>query len=125
MSMRKIFATSRQVLVDRDRFAHLKSLEFRHLGYLRAAEAMGLKAIEHRRLYQAARTGPGLEASYQLGWLDCLSTYNELALKMVQQVLDSHPGHDSDTAGPILKGQLCLHRVQGCMCLVIASEETT
>ena len=125
MSMRKIFATSRQVLVDRDRLARLNSLEFRHLGYLRAAEAMGLKQLKHQRLYQDAKTRPGLsEASYQLGWLDCLHTYNELALKMVQQVLDAYPDHDSDTTGPIRKGQLCLHKVQGCMCLVVASEET-
>jgi len=123
MSLRNEQVSSSQMVVSRKRYAELQSMEFRHLGYLRAAEYMGLLQRRHAKLYRDKK-GPDVQASeltYHLGFLDALKMMGEVQLRMVQQTLDAHPGHDT-TPGPFRKGQLCLVNRQGCYCLVVARE---
>jgi hypothetical protein len=106
-----------QMVVDRKRYAELQSMEFRHLGYLRAAEYMGRLKLNRAKL---VREGT-LDKTYHLGYMDALTTMAEVQLRMIQQTLDMHPGHDT-TPGPFRKGQLCLVNQVGCYCLVVARE---
>jgi len=82
---------------------------------------MGLEQQRHAKLMREAQ-GVTTEAIYHLGYLDAIKTMSEVQLRMIQQTLDAHPGHDT-TPGPFRKGQLCLVNQQGCYCLVIAREE--
>jgi hypothetical protein len=116
---RKEYVESNQMVVDRKRYAELQSMEFRHLGYLRAAEYMGLMQQRHAKLY---RNPENREKLYHLGALDMIKTMAEVQLRMVQQTLDAHPGHDT-TPGPFRKGQLCLTNQHDRYCLVVAREE--
>jgi hypothetical protein len=94
-------------------------LEYRHLGYVRAAEYMGLLQQRRSNLLREAKTSR--EATYHLGYLDAIKTMSEVQLRMVAQVIDAHPDHDREP-GPFRKGQLCMMNKQGCYCLVIARE---
>lgn len=118
--MRNEKLTQNEMVVDRRRYAELQSMEFRHLGYLRAAEYMGLLQQRHAKAYRESDIDSPMR-SYQLGYLDAVKTMGEVQLRMIQQTLDAHPGHDA-TPGPFRKGQLCLVREPGCMCLVVARE---
>lgn len=121
MSLRNEKVSSSQMVVDRKRYAELQSMEFRHLGYVRAAEYMGLLQQRHSRLMREERAKGTTEAVYHLGYLDAVKDMAEVQLRMIQQTLDAHPGHDA-TPGPFRKGQLCLVNQQGCYCLVVARE---
>ncbi len=129
MSIRKEEVSSSQMVVDRKYFGALRSMEFRHLGYVRAAEYMGLLQHRHAEHYRKHSEKSRQEdnrlastaASYELGYLDAIKTMGEVQLRMVQQVLDSHPGHDVQP-GPFRKGQFCLVDRAGCYCLVVARE---
>jgi hypothetical protein len=92
-------------------------MEFRHLGYVRAAEYMGLLQQRHAKNYREHRE----DRQYEAGYLDALKEMAEVQLRMIQQTLDAHPGHDT-TPGPFRKGQLCLVNQPGCYCLVVARE---
>ena len=124
MSLRNEKVSSSQVVIDKNRLAELMSIEFRHLGYLRAAEAMSLKqhkAIDERDKY---RTDPSpIQAAlyaYWDGYLAALKDWAEMSVRMIEQVIDAHPEHDHDRApGRIRKGQLCLYSQRGCYCLVV------
>ena len=120
---RKEYVESNQMVVLRSRYADLQSMEFRHLGYLRAAEYMGLLQQRHAKLYRNPQNQFEVgEKLYHLGYLDALNTMAEVQLRMVQQTLDAHPGHDT-TPGPFRKGQLCLTNQHDCYCLVVAREQ--
>jgi len=124
MSVRNEKVNSNQMVVDRRRYAELQSMEFRHLGYLRAAEYMGgIAQARVKLMRQAQAKGPegSREATYHLGYLDAIKTMGEVQLRMIQQTLDAHPGHDT-TPGPFRKGQLCLVNERGCYCLVVARD---
>ena len=117
---RKEYIESNQMVVDRKRYAELQSMEFRHLGYLRAAEYMGLLQLKHAKFYREASNE--VNAAWHLGYLDAIKTMGEVQLRMIAQTLDAHPEHDT-TPGPFRKGQLCLVNQAGCFCLVVAREK--
>ena len=119
MSLRNEQVGSSQMVVNIARYAELQSMEFRHLGYLRAAEYMGILQQRHAKFYRESPTTSG--KTYHLGYLDAIKTMSEVQLRMIQQTLDAHPAHDT-TPGPFRKGQLCLVKQQGCYCLVVARE---
>lgn len=125
MSLRNEKLTPSQMIVDRKRYAQLQGMEWRHLGYLRAAEYMGLLQLRHTdslRDAQARLNTLGSQAAaYELGFLDAIKQMGAVQLRMIEQTLDAHPDHDT-TPGPFRKGQLCLIDQAKCMCLVIARE---
>jgi hypothetical protein len=56
MGLRNEQVSSTQIVVDIKRWAELQSMEWRHLGYLRAAEYMGLLQQRHAKLYRDANS---------------------------------------------------------------------
>jgi len=116
---RKEYLEQNEMVVDRSRYAELQSMEFRHLGYVRAAEYMGALQNRHARLYRGAEASLATERSYHLGYLAAIKTMGEVQLRMLAQTIDAHPNHDA-TPGPFRKGQLCLVNETKCCCLVVA-----
>ena len=121
--MRNEQLSQSEMVVSRARYAELQSMEFRHLGYVRAATEMGVLQQRHSKLLREQQhVLNNTNSAYHLGFLDALAQVAQLQSRMIEQTLDAHPGHDT-TPGPFRKGQLCLVNRQGCYCLVIAREE--
>lgn len=126
MGLRFESLSSRQAVIDKNRLAELLQIEFRHTGYMRAAEMVSLMqhtAITERdKARQSTNEIKRGQYLYWCGYLDALKSSAELSIRMVAQIIDAHPEHDDGPPPPIRKGQLCLYRARGCYCLVLARE---
>lgn len=117
MSLRNEQLSPSEAIIDKDRLAELLQIEYRHTGYLKAAEQVSL--LQHAAI--KARDDSKLEAerTYWIGYLAALRDAADMSVRMIQQVIDAHPEHDGVHPPRIRKGQLCLYRQRGCMCLAI------
>jgi hypothetical protein len=117
MSLRTERLNQHQTVIDIARLDELYRKEANHDGYVRASLAMSVRQRKRQTLAKTAH-GQGMsnEATYHLGWLDCLKEYNETVLDLISRQVDSHPHMDARPRR-IRKGQLCLVDEPGCDCL--------
>lgn len=119
MGLRTERLTQEQTVISLPRLHELYRKEANHDGYLAASLAMGVKQRKRQGLAkQANHQGLSTEASYHLGWLDCLNEYNGTILDGVSRELDAHPHADVPWPRKLRKGQQCIMNEPGCYCLV-------
>ena len=118
MGLRTERLNQNQTVIDLARLDELYRKEANHDGYVQAGLAMGLRQRKRQTLAKTAQLqGLATEATYHLGWLDCLKEYNETVLDLISRQMDAHPHMDAKVRHRVRKGQVCIINEPGCDCL--------
>ena len=118
MSLRTERLTQHQTVIDVARLHKLYLKEANHDGYVQASLAMGQRQRKRQTFAKDAQArGSATEATYHLGWLDCLKEYNEIVLDLISGQMDAHPHMDVRSPRRIRRGQTCIIDDPTCDCL--------
>jgi hypothetical protein len=108
-----------QTVISLPKLHDLERKAANHDGYLAATLAMGVAMRKRQELARDARARNDYsEASYHLGWLDCINEYNKVVLDFIGRQMDAHPHLEGRAPSKVRKGQVCPFDTPGCYCLV-------